>query len=289
MTEDIRSIRPSPIAGKWYRDDPEGLRAEILAYLNAGDPKITGEVMGVIAPHAGYRYSGKTAGLAFQSVKGQSFDVVVLFSPYHAYSSAPLLSSGHAAYETPLGTLSVDHELLNAFGQAYQEAFHTKLVQLLNDEEHSLEIELPFLQCALQPGFQILPLMIRTLEPVFIKKIAAILFSILQNKRVLVVASTDLSHFYTEQAANRYDVTMLAAFESFQSEKIYETERQQAGFACGAGAVMAGIELTKQMGADKVQILHHTTSAEVTGDRSSVVGYGAAVILQTISPRNANS
>ncbi len=107
--------------------------------------------------------------------------------------------------------------------------------------------------------------MIRTIEPGYTKKIADILFPLIQNQRVLIVASTDLSHFYPEKEANQYDAAMLKAFESFTSEKVYEMELNQKGFACGAGAVMAAIELTKKMGADKVQVLHHTTSAEETG------------------------
>jgi AmmeMemoRadiSam system protein B len=281
VTQDIRSIRPSPIAGKWYRDNPVSLRAEILSYLDIKNQKIDGEVKGIIAPHAGYRYSGKTAGFAFQPVVGQDFDLVVVFSPFHAYHPAPLLSTKHEAYATPLGAVPVDHQLLNSFRQDYEKIFNTSLVQLANDGEHSLEIELPFLQCGLKPGFKLLPFMIRTIEPGFTKRIADILFTKIQKKRVLVVASTDLSHFYPEKEANQYDATMLAAFEAMNAEKIYEIEQNQKGFACGAGAVMAAVELTKKMGADKVQILHHTTSAEETGDMLSVVGYGAAVILQT--------
>ena len=281
MSKDSGSIRPSPIAGKWYRDNPVSLREEISSYLNTSQQKIEGKVIGVIAPHAGYRYSGKTAGIAFQPVVNQNFDLVIVFSPYHAYHPAPLLSTEHQAYATPLGKVPVDHQLLNSFRQDYENIFNTQLVQITNDGEHSLEIELPFLQCGLKPGFKLLPLMIRTIEPGFIKKIAEIIFNKVQMKRVLVVASTDLSHFYSEKEANRYDAAMLKAFESLSAEKIYETERNQKGFACGAGAVMAAVELTKKMGADKVQILHHTTSAEETGDLLSVVGYGAAVILQT--------
>ncbi len=281
MTQDIRAVRPSPIAGKWYQNNADLLRGEILSYLNTENQKITGQVKGVIAPHAGYRYSGKTAGKAFQPILGQSFELVVLFSPYHAYHSAPLLSTKHQAYATPLGEVPVDHEVLNLFRQDYEKIFNTPFIQLTNDGEHSLEIELPFLQCGLHPGFKILPFMIRTIDPGFTKKIAEILFALIQDKRVLVVASTDLSHFYPEKEANQYDAVMLQSFETFTSEKIYETEQNQKGFACGIGAVMAAIELTKRMGANKVQILDHTTSAEETGDVLSVVGYGAAVILQT--------
>ncbi len=279
----FEAIRPSPIAGYWYSGQPEKLKKEIQSYLQLADREVIGEVMGVIAPHAGYRYSGKTAGKAYHSLLGKHYDLVVIFSPLHAYHPAKILSTKHDAYQTPLGEIAVNRELLDQVEEDLTNELDEDLIELFNDEEHSLEIQLPFLQYCLKGDFSILPFMVRAVEPWFFFKFAKILIKHFSGKQVLVVASTDLSHFYPQETAERLDKNMLKTFEKLSSEDIYLMESTNQGFACGAGAVMAAVELTKLMGANFVQIVSHTTSAEETGDFQSVVGYGAAVITKITS------
>ena len=104
----------------------------------------------------------------------------------------------------------------------------------------------------------------------------------LKNKKIIFVASTDLSHFYNQQTANTLDKEMLKRFESFKPESIFEAEQNKKGFACGYSAVATTLWATQKLGANKIQTLHYATSGDVTKDYSSVVGYGAAVILKTI-------
>lgn len=281
MTE-TSGIRPSPIAGTWYSNDSERLKQELDGYLqHAKTPSINGRVMGVISPHAGYRYSGKTAGHAFRAVSGQSPSVVVIFSPYHDYHPAAIISSAHTHYETPLGSVPVAVDLLNTFrGQMSSEA-NLDIALVANDREHSLEIELPFLQRVLKGEFSLLPLMIRSHNVWTAKQIGRVLAPLLDEvSACLLVASTDLSHFYPEETAQKLDKEMLRRMASLNPDSILEAEETGVGFACGAGAVAAMLCTAQMMGANAVQILHHSTSAEVTGDRSQVVGYGAAAVLQ---------
>ena len=150
---------------------------------------------------------------------------------------------------------------------------------IANDREHSLEIELPFLQRALKNEFKLLPIMVRAQEAAVAQKLGHALAQTLKNKNALIVASTDLSHFYDQQTAKMLDEEMLKRFESFDPESIFEAEHTGKGFACGHAAVASMLWAARDLGADKVQILKYATSGDVTGDHSSVVGYGAAVVL----------
>ncbi len=242
-------------------------------------PAPGGKLIGLVAPHAGYRYSGRTAGYAFSMVKGASFDLVVVISPLHAYHHAPILTSAHPAYATPFGEIPVDQAALGKLAQVLKEK-HIHLVQIANDGEHSLEIELPFLQRALQGSFRLLPLMIRSLDGDLLVQVAQALVEVVRDRNVLLVASTDLSHFYPLPAAQKLDGEMLHQIGSLSPEGVLAAERSGAGFACGAGAVAVVLWAAKLLGADSAAVLHHSTSAEETGDHSSVVGYGAAAIYK---------
>lgn len=270
-------LRPSPIAGTWYPANPKSLSASIDEYLiNVNLPKIHGQVIGVIAPHAGYRYSGAVAAYAFATLRGLTPDLVVVLSPFHNYHSHPLLTTKHQAYSTPLGTIEVDQTALSEL----QNHLNIPITPIPNDKEHSLEIELPFLQRVLKNDFKLLPIMIRAQEEFVAQQLGEALAQTLKDKNALLVASTDLSHFYEQQTANQLDREMLQRFTTLKPSSIFEAERLGKGFACGHAAVAAVEWAAQGLGANHVQVLKHATSGDVTGDHSSVVGYGAAVILK---------
>lgn len=275
------NIRPSPIAGTWYEGDPVRLARAVDAYLDAARlPALDGEIVAVIAPHAGHRYSGPVAGYAFAALRGRTFERVAVVSPFHNFDVHPLLVAAHSAYSTPLGEIAVDKESLLELDVVLKSELGFGLTPIARDREHSLEIELPFLQRALTGGFSLVPVMIRGQEPAVARGLGLALAQVLKDKNALLVASTDLSHFYDQQTANRLDAEMLKRFESFQPEKIFEAERTGKGFACGHAAVAAVLHAARELGADRVQVLHYATSGDVTGDFSQVVGYGAAVVLK---------
>jgi AmmeMemoRadiSam system protein B len=270
-------LRPSPIAGAWYEADPKVLAEKIDEYIaRAVLPPLSGEVVGVIAPHAGHQYSGAVAAHAFAALRGLVPDLVVLLSPFHNLSQFPLLVTKHEAYSTPLGNLAVDRSVL----AEVQAALDISITPIARDNEHSLEIELPFLQRVFTHEFKLLPLMIRSQDATTAQRLGEALGIVLKNKNAVLVASTDLSHFYDQKTANRLDQEMLTRFESFEPESIFEAEQSSRGFACGRAAVASVLWASRALGANRVKILQHATSGDVTGDLSSVVGYGAAVILK---------
>ena len=273
--------RPSPIAGTWYSSNPDQLRAEINGYIdNASLPKLKGEVVAVVAPHAGYRYSGPTAGYAFRSVLGRSFDLVAVVSPYHKYFSTPLLTSGHQAYETPLGAVQIDQEALQVLNKYLENNTGESLAPITNDAEHSLEIELPFLQCVLDGNFDLLPVMISTEDFDLALAVGKGLAEILHSKNALLVASTDLSHFYSEDIAKELDKEMLDQIVAMSPEGMMDAKHSGTGEACGLMAVIAVMAAAQELGANTAKLLHYTTSGETSGDHDRVVGYGAVVFLK---------
>ena len=155
-------IRPSPIAGRWYTSDPKKLAASIDAYINAAQlPPIEGEIIGVVAPHAGHIYSGPVAGYAFAAIRGLKPELVAVISPMHHPYYEPLLTTTHQAYGTPLGPLWIDQEAMSALNGYLSESLGFSLTPIRRDPEHSLEIELPFLQRAIKSKFRLLPVMVR--------------------------------------------------------------------------------------------------------------------------------
>jgi hypothetical protein len=275
-------LRPSPIAGTWYEGSREPLAAAVDGYLDAAQlPALGGEVVGVIAPHAGHRYSGPVAGYAFAPLRGRTIDLVAVVSPYHSYASEPLLTTAHAAYMTPLGSIPLDKPALLELDAILKSELGFGLSPIAHDREHSLEIELPFLQRALTGDFHLLPIMIRAQEPDVAHGLGMALAQVLKDKNALLVASTDLSHFYDQKTADALDAEMLKRIESFSPEKIFEAEHTGKGFACGHAAVAAVLWAARELGADNVQVLHHATSGDVTGEFDKVVGYGAAVVLKS--------
>jgi AmmeMemoRadiSam system protein B len=278
-------VRPSPIAGKWYEGDPQVLARLVDEYLDEAQlPELEGEVIAVIAPHAGHLYSGPVAGYAFAALRGRTPDLVAVVAPMHHPYFEPLITTAHAAYSTPLGQVPVDKEALRELDVILKSELGVGLAAVARDPEHSLEIELPFLQRALSSTWKLLPVMDRAREPHVSQKLGKALAQVLRDKNFVMVASTDLSHFYNQQTALGYDRAMLEAIESFDPERAFDLERAGKGFACGLGAVTAVLWAARELGADKVKVLRHATSGNVTGDYSSVVGYGAAAILKSTSP-----
>lgn len=278
--KELLEVRPSPIAGTWYSSDPALLQKQIDRYLTSARlPKLDGTVTALIAPHAGHRYSGRTAGHAFACVLGQQRDLVAVVSPMHAPYPADLLTSAHRAYETPLGQVQVDREAVAQLSDLLSETGHI-LTPVANDQEHSLEIELPFLQRALHGGFRLLPVMVRSQSPQTARELGEALGQVMQGRNGLLVASTDLSHFYTRETALQLDSEMLRRIRAFAPDNLFAAEETGQGFACGVGAVAAVLWAARALGAETVEVLHYSTSGDETGEDRSVVGYGAAAVLK---------
>jgi MEMO1 family protein len=275
-------LRPSSIAGQWYEGEPKALARSVDKYINdAHLPELHGDVIGVVAPHAGHQYSGPVAGYAFGALRGRTPELVAVLSPFHNFHNAPLLTSAYDAYATPLGQVPIDQASVQALDTLIKSTLGLGLTRISNDPEHSLEIELPFLQRALTSEWKLLPIMVRAVEPRVSQALGKALAKVLQGKNAILVASTDLSHYYAQESAVAFDGVMLSKIEALDPMGAFEAERDEKGFACGLGALTAVLWACKELGADSVKILHHATSGDVTGDYSGVVGYGAAAILKS--------
>jgi AmmeMemoRadiSam system protein B len=279
MKPETKDIRPSPIAGTWYPGNPLKLRSSIEAYLAAAPvPVLPGAVVGLVVPHAGHIYSGPVAAHAFNTIKGKQFDTVVIVSPSHQYYREAILTSAHQAYATPLGTIPIDKSLVDAISHHVSQTLGFGMEPIANDEEHSLEIELPFLQVVLKQPFSLVPIMLRDQSPSTAHALADAIAGNIKGKNTLLVASSDLSHFHSETQANRLDQAILDQVAAFNPDGLYTVHAAGAGEACGLGAIATILWASHSLGADHVQVLIHNTSAAITGDTHSVVGYGAAVI-----------
>jgi len=282
MMETITDFRPSPIAGRWYPGNPQRLAESVDAYMaNAKLPPIEGRIVAVIAPHAGHVYSGPVAGYAFAALQGYNPQIVAVISPMHHPYPQAILTTSHQAYQTPLGVVPVDKAKLKILDSFLVETLGYPISRVAHDMEHSLEIELPFLQRALPAGFSLLPIMVREVNPRVVHGLGLALAKTLAGENAMMVASSDLSHFYPHNIANQLDHEMLIRMESFDPDSILIAEEEGKGFACGRSAMAAVLWAARELGADQVKVLNYATSGDISGDLSQVVGYASAVVLAT--------
>lgn len=280
MLEEMRT-RPAMFAGSWYAADPYELTRGIDRLLAdaANLPPETIEpgleLVGVVAPHAGHRYSGRVAAAAFRLLRGGCWDSILLIGPSHRIPvDNAVLVADVAAYATPLGLVHVDRAAVEALAQRVP-------VQLLNDDiEHSLEIELPFLQRALAPLPPMLPLMVGYPNLSFARQLAEALAHVLHGRRTLLIASSDWSHYYPDAQARQLDRCGIKLFLNLDAEDFASALATGMTQACGAGALLIALLLARLWSADRALELAYATSGDVTGDRSRVVGYAAIAMLR---------
>jgi len=270
---DSRSVRRSVIAGSWYPGDPKQLRAMLDGFLNEVPPQpLEGRLVGLIAPHAGYIYSGQVAAYAYRQLRGMSFPKVVVVSPVHRIYTGEFATTDKAYYETPLGLVPVDTESIAALEGL------VRLNHVSQDMEHSLEIQLPFLQHVLGK-FALTPIMIGDQEWESAVRLGQALTKAVGEHPALLVASTDLSHFHRYETAVRLDKLVLDHITAYDPEGLSRTLDSHKAEACGGGPVMAVMLAAQGLGANRAVLLKYMNSGDVTGDHSSVVGYAAAALL----------
>jgi len=274
-------VRPSPIAGHWYPGDARTLGAEVDVHLaGAGAVKADGAIVALVAPHAGHRYSGAVAGHAFAVARGLRPEVVAVVGPMHYPLEGAVLTSGHGAYQTPLGPVAIAREACRVLDDAVRRELPGGLTPVRNDPEHSIEIELPFLQRVLPEEWRLLPVMVRDQRREVARALGLALAVALRDRAALLVASTDLSHYHPQAAANRLDRELLRRVEAFDPDAVLRAEQEGAGEACGIGALAAVLWAARELGADRVRVLDYATSGDVTGDLERVVGYAAGVVTR---------
>ncbi len=270
-------IRQSILAGSWYPGSAEVLRRDIRTYLEAAQVHpIEGELKGLLVPHAGYLYSGGVAAYAYKILEKQSFQRVLILAPSHR-AAFQGVSVGHLqGYETPLGVVPVDDELVELFHSRTSLVSHHPEAEAL---EHSLEIQLPFLQVVLDQ-FKLTPLIMGGHSLSLCQELASTIFELCREKGVLIVASTDLSHFHSYDEAKSLDSVVLDKVDKFDPEGLSRELSLKRCEACGGGPMVTAILAAGKLGADQARVLHYANSGDVTGDRSGVVGYMAGAMFK---------
>lgn len=271
-------VRTAVVSGQFYPEDPQVLKKQIQAFLAGAKSRPDTHVRALIVPHAGYDYSGQVAAEAYKLIEGRKFDSVVIVAFLHRVFLQGVLVDDVAAYETPLGRVPVDRVLAQEI-QMFHPLFRGETPGRL--EEHSLEVQIPFLQETV-PELKIVPIYIGVQDITNITVLANALAKTLAGRNTLVVATTDLSHFYPYDVASEKDTALIARLEKRDAEAIYDAYTREEAEACGMGPVLTSILLAKKMKWSGPSLLRYANSGDVTGERSSVVGYAAMAYKEAV-------
>jgi AmmeMemoRadiSam system protein B/AmmeMemoRadiSam system protein A len=286
-------IRPAAVAGTFYPDDPADAQALLDRFLAPVQP-LDGTPIALIVPHAGWVYSGHVAAYAFKQIEGLSYDAIVIVAPNHtdpAFDAISVYSQG--AFETPFGAVRIDEPLAAEILSANERfVFDAKV----HEREHSIEVQLPFLQ-RVCPDCAFVPILIGQPTSENIEALSEALVDVLRDKRALVIASSDLSHYPKYDDALKVDSTSLVAMETMDDEMVSAVMKAQMAHgipglvtcACGEGPIVVAMRVAKALGADHVQVLRYANSGDVGGDRSRVVGYGAVMFWRWQAPEVSHS
>ncbi len=278
----MSTVRKPTWAGQFYPADARALESKIDGFLHQACKEYTGEkIYGVIVPHAGYDYSGQTAAAAFAQLKEQNFKTIILLAPSHSefISGASLYSGDY--YETPFGLVPVDKELSERLVQASPAlSFSLRGHDTAGQRpEHSLEVQLPFLQRVLKADFRIVPMIIQDYSLENCRQIGDTIAGTVDQDNTLLLASTDLYHGDSYEECKRQDKATVNSILSLEPEEFIKGANKNIYQACGAGPVAILLFASKQLGADDVQLIDQTTSADVTGVQSGyIVGYASLVV-----------
>ena len=269
-----KDIRKSVIAGTWYPGSPKVLRTDIEDFfLHAPDVKIEGSIRGLIVPHAGYVYSGQIAAIAYKMIKRETFDAVLVLGPSHRTFFHGVSIYDRGGYETPLGILPVDVTLAKDI-MAQSEVI--SYIPAAHSQEHSIEIQLPFLQVVLGK-FGFVPIVMGEQDRETCENLAEGIVNAINGRNILIVGSSDLSHFHSYEKAVKLDSVVLKRIEKMDGRGLLEDLEKNLCEACGGGPAAVAMMVSEKLGADRAKLLKYANSGDVTGDRRNVVGYASAI------------
>jgi AmmeMemoRadiSam system protein B len=275
-------IRPSAVAGSWYAGTYSGLRAQIEECFTHkfGPGKIPSvvekgsrNIVGLVCPHAGYIYSGPVAAQAYYKLATDGKpDVIVIFSPNHTGLGSALAAMNEGAWRTPLGEVEIDTQTAN---QILRESRIIDVDDRAHAYEHSIELQLPFLQYLYGSAFKFVPICFLMQDLESSREVGRAVAKALLGKNGLMVASTDMTHYEPQERAQRKDKMVISAVLKLDEDQLHSIIESQNISACGYGPVIATMTAAKALGAERAQLLCYKTSGDVTRDFSSVVGYAS--------------
>jgi AmmeMemoRadiSam system protein B len=272
----MSEIRHPAVSDMFYSGNPIDLENQLKRFLSSN--KCSSEfsdVFGIIAPHAGYMYSGNCAAHAYSALSQKEFETAIILSPSHReYFYGVSIFNGDA-YKTPLGLLEIDKELRNELAK---DADSILLSKHGHGTEHAVEVHLPFLQM-INKEVKIVPMVIGDQRKEVVDELA-ISLSKIDTTKTIVIASTDLSHFYPKEIASQIDNKFEERINNFEFDELQNDLELKNCEACGGGGVVAMMKAANILGYCKTEVLSHTDSGDVSDDNSSVVGYLSAVIYK---------
>jgi MEMO1 family protein len=280
-------VRPPAVAGSFYPGDPGELAKTVDALLARPASQVDAQgIVALVAPHAGYQFSGSVAANSYAALKGRKVRRVVVIAPSHYESFAFSSVYDGEAYATPLGEIPVDREF------ARQLAARNSFIKLASNGhissgergEHALEVQLPFLQRALG-SFQVVPVVMGTQDYQASRALGVALARLIRGPDTLIVASSDLSHFHPYDQAVQLDRATLGAIEQWDYLTLSHNLEGRTWEACGGGPIVAAMIAAERLGATQAKVLRYANSGDITGDRTRVVGYGSVALMR--SPQKA--
>ena len=284
-TTRTETVRSPAVAGSFYPDSPKALATQVGKFIDDAALKETDEkLIGLIAPHAGYVYSGHVAGHAYKQLIGQSFDTVVLLGLSHRYRINGAAIYARGAFRTPLGNIPIDEDLASEMMR-----LNSDLLDLppAHANEHSLEVQLPFLQHLLS-DFHIVPILLQDDTPENVLPLSQAIAAAMSDRSCLLVGSTDLCHYPTYEEARKSDQIVIEAIARFDPDYLhqqmdaYMQRHPTQNFhcmMCSTGAIYTTMRAAKALGGNRIEVLKTANSGDVPiGGRDQVVGYMAAGI-----------
>jgi len=270
--------RTPGVAGAFYPSDAVKLRSDIETYIeNVEDNEILDNLTTIIAPHAGYVYSGQVAAYSYAQLKDRKYELAVVLAPSHRarFDGASVFPEG--IYETPLGDAHVDDMIGNRLVKMPGFGF----IKEVHQYEHSLEVQVPFLQ-VVSEDIKIVPIIIGCTDLDTCRSIGESIAEILENekRKWVMVISTDLSHYHSYDEAKSIDSMFIDSLTGFDEKSFYATLQSNRAQACGEGPVLTGMIASRQLGASKVKILKYANSGDSAGPRDQVVGYLSAAFVK---------
>ena len=275
-------IRPPAVAGSWYAGTSAGLRVQIEeCFTHKFGPgklpsvveKGSRSIVGLVCPHAGYIYSGPVAAQAYYKLATDGKpDVIIIFSPNHTGLGSALAAMNEGAWRTPLGEVEIDTQTAN---QIIRESRIIDVDDRAHAYEHSIELQLPFLQYLYGSAFKFVPICFLMQDLESSREVGRAVAKALSGKNGLMIASTDMTHYEPQERAQRKDKMVINAVLKLDEEQLHSTIESQNISACGYGPVIATMTAAKSLGAERAQLLSYKTSGDITGDFSSVVGYAS--------------
>ncbi|MBI5527135.1 MAG: AmmeMemoRadiSam system protein B [Deltaproteobacteria bacterium] len=262
------------VAGRFYPGSPSELRGMVDRFIaDAKDVPLSGTLLGVVSPHAGYVYSGPAAGWAFRQLKGRKVDIAVVMAPSHSFRGDAAGVLDRASYSTPLGDVKIARDEVAALLKS--PAFTSN--ERLFSGEHSLEVQLPFLRTVL-PDTPIVPVVVPTHDSEVINAVAKELHARFGKRAAVYVASSDMSHYKPYGENNKIDRGTFKVMEQMSADALLRGEAQGKVELCGLAPVAVLWKIAEISGGGTMTLLKHENSGDTAGDKSGVVGYGAVAV-----------